>query len=91
MKATGRTVLKAQYQRFCEAWRNEKRYQAYCAENDVPLDDGIQKLGRKPTFAMWRQALKNKAAAEVQRSIDDAAKKAAEKQVQTVETEWEDQ
>lgn len=55
-----RNGLRLQYARFCDAWNNEKRYQQYLIETGQPLEEGHAELGRKPTFNMWLQAMKNK-------------------------------
>lgn len=79
-RSLNRSILKKQYERFCQAWNNEKRYQQYAlttgkAEiktSDMKGEDGryVQQivegdevrnlLGRKPTFAMWLNAVNNK-------------------------------
>jgi len=111
MRATSRSMLKAQYTRFTEAWSNEKRYQQYSLDNldasiqiseqknpdgtyvkqivDAKGEDVKNLLGRKPTFAMWLQAVKNKKiAADVHKQLP-VEEKADPKKVQVEETDWE--
>lgn len=54
-----RTILRKQYDKFCDAWKNEKMYQRIATENGGQLPEGQQLLGKKPTFSMWMTAVKN--------------------------------
>ena len=55
-----RMKLKQQYAKFTKAWQNEKRYQQYRLTAGEELEKGHYMLGRKPTFTMWLDAVKNK-------------------------------
>jgi hypothetical protein len=63
-RAMRRRALKAQYEKFCRAWRDEKTYQRVYVGSGKSLPDGVEQLGRKPTFRMWLTALENKRLAE---------------------------
>lgn len=79
-----RSKLRVQYDRFVQAWRNERRYQEFLEGQGQPLPEGHTKLGRKPTFQMWMQAMENR---QVQEAL--VAQQAAEpKQVEVSSTEW---
>ena len=77
-----RQMLKVQYQKFCQAWQDEKTYQRVREESGVKLPEGVQSLGRKPTFAMWLRAMENKKLAEQQVK--------PEKAVEVQDTSWEE-
>jgi hypothetical protein len=85
-----RSMLKAQYARFVEAWNNERRYQQYLLESGQPLPAGHNKLGKKPTFSMWMAAVKNrKIAVDVNAPPPAVAEaKNDEKQVEVTDKEW---
>jgi len=85
-----RSVLKAQYTRFCEAWQNEKRFQRYLLDKGQPLPEGHSELSKKPTFAMWLQAVKNKRlAADVTKPPPEVAEKQQdEKRIEVTDAEW---
>jgi hypothetical protein len=71
------------YSRFCQAWKDEKRFQKYLVETQgakIVVDDGRKfvenaegqrsaLLGQRPTFNMWMKM--NAAAAEQQTLQDD--------------------
>lgn len=59
-RAIKRSMLRKQYERFVQAWDNEKRYQKYLLADGQQLEEGHQQLGKKPTFKMWLDAVKNK-------------------------------
>ena len=85
-KATSRSMLKAQYERFKEAWNNEKTFQKYLLESGKELPEGHNKLTKKPTFAMWLQAVKNKKlSADVSQPPPTDSD---EKKVEVTDTEW---
>ncbi len=83
-----RNQLRLQYQRFSDAWNNEKRFQQYLLAKGEPLEKGHQELGRKPTFAMWLKAVKNK---QVDAGSGAAVQEAAQdpKKVEVEQTDWE--
>lgn len=85
-----RAMLKQQYERFCRAWRHEKSYQKWAEENGEDIGEGVQKLGRKPTFKMWLDAVNNKkiAASAEQQAEQANEKKFEEKQVEVQDTDW---
>ena len=110
-RGMSRSILKAQYARFCEAWTNEKMYQQFTINNgtaaiketehknpdgtyvkQVVGDEGTEPrnlLGRKPTFAMWLHAVKNKKiAANVHEKLP-VEEGADPKKVKVEETAWE--
>ena len=89
-KATSRSMLRAQYTRFCEAWINEKMYQKYLLDKGEKVPEGHNLLTKKPTFNMWMQAVKNKKlAADVSKPPPEAEEKQqTEKQVEVVDKEW---
>jgi hypothetical protein len=79
-------MLKRSYQRFCEAWDTEKRYQKYVTEEEGALPDSVQPLGKRPTFNMWLTAVRNKKI-----TLDGRAPAATEeKQVQVEEPTWDE-
>lgn len=80
MKATSRTILKRKYEQFCEAWKNEKTYQRIAEMTGQELGEGVQKLGKKPTFSMWLAAYKTGA----------FNPKQEEKAVEVQDTSWEE-
>jgi len=86
--ANKRSLLKRQYERFLEAWANEKRYQKYILQERGALPDGVQPLGRKPTFNMWVQAIRNKKITPT--SHEPALPAQEEKSVQVDETAWDE-
>jgi len=71
---------KERYQRFGQAWSDERRFQRYLVEHqgarEMTDDEGrtfvlgekpgerMERLGRKPTFAMWTRAEENRRMAE---------------------------
>jgi hypothetical protein len=75
-----RSMLKTEYERFCRAWDAEKTFQRISKEAGQPLPEGVNILGRKPTFAMWKQARDNKVFEQKQE----------EKKVEVVDPTWED-
>jgi hypothetical protein len=75
-------MLRRQYEKFCEAWKNEKMYQKITLDSGKELPENMQKLGHKPTFKMWTQALKNQKMA--------AALAPSEKAVEVKDTSWEE-
>ena len=86
--ATDRSMLKRQYERFCQAWRAEKRFQEFTLAQGEPLPQGQNKLGKKPTFKMWLQAVKNKKIAhDVQAQLPKAE---GTGKVEVTDTEWEE-
>ena len=78
-RSISRSMLRSQYTKFCEAWKNEKTYQKYLVENGDKLAEGTELLGRKPTFNMWMTAKKNQ-----ESTIVD------EKKVTVEDTNWEE-
>jgi hypothetical protein len=52
-----RSARRDQYRAFCEAWRREKGRQRELFESGEALPSGTNRLGRRPTFAMWVQAV----------------------------------
>jgi len=86
-----RTVLKQQYQRFLEAWANEKRYQQYILEEQGKLPEGVYPLGRKPTFGMWMNAIRNKKITPTSHEPGPSQAAQEEKSVQVQESSWEDE
>ena len=77
-----RSMLKAQYAKFCEAWQNEKLYQRVYLETHEKLPEGTNTLGRKPTFKMWVKAIENQKQAALQAP--------PEKAVEVKDTSWEE-
>jgi hypothetical protein len=77
-----RSILKTKYAAFCKAWHDEKLFQRITLESGRPLPAGVNSLGRKPTFRMWAQAMKNQELAALQVM--------PEKAVEVKDTEWED-
>lgn len=75
-------MLKAQYEKFCRAWQDEKLYQSVVLADGRPLPEGINKLGRKPTFKMWVKAIEN------QKQM--AKQTPPEKAVEVKDTSWEE-
>ena len=61
-----RSVLKAQYEKFCRAWRDERLFQDITLKSGRELPDGVNKLGKKPTFRMWAKAMENQKQAALQ-------------------------
>ncbi len=92
LRSLRRQQLRQQYERFCLAWGNERRYQRYILENGMRLDEGHRELGRKPTFAMWLQAVRN-------RRLDPAtggeiraeAEERDPRKVEVGDTSWEEE
>lgn len=80
-----RAALKEQYRKFCEAWKNEKRYQNAVIVGGSDLPEGVHKLGRKPTFAMWLAAHENQRMA---RKEAEAGTSSDPKRVEVTDTEW---
>jgi hypothetical protein len=80
-------MLKRSYERFIEAWNNEKKYQKYVIEEEGALPDSVQPLGRKPTFKMWLTAIRQKKIT-LQGTVPAAATE--EKQVQVEEPTWDE-
>lgn len=78
-----RTMLKKQYEKFCEAWNTEKAYQrlVLAEAGDLPTD--TVPLGKKPTFKMWLTALKNG-------QFDTQQPEQAKKAVEVTDTTWEE-
>lgn len=83
-----RNNLRKQYERFAQAWRNEKRYQEYLESTGQQLPEGTHRLGRKPTFRMWLDAVNNKKIAAA-----TGAPPAPEqsKAVEVSDTEWDEE
>ena len=79
-----RSILKREYEQFCDAWKNEKIYHRLTKENGKELPEGQGELGRKPTFAMWLNAKKN---GVFTKHIDDKFK---EKTVEVSDAVWEE-
>jgi hypothetical protein len=79
---SSRSMMKVKYEKFCQAWRDEKLYQQVHERSGTPLPEGVQKLGRKPTFKMWMAAMANQRAAQ--------AKVLPEKAVEVKDTSWEE-
>ena len=79
-----RASLRVAYDRFCQAWRNERRYQEHLLATGQELEEGHAKLGRKPTFAMWMAAVEQR---QVQAAL--AEKGIDPKRVVVKDTEWE--
>ncbi len=77
-----RSILKKRYEAFCRAWKDEKLYQKIALESGGKLPEGMQVLGRKPTFQMWLQAMENQKQA--------ALRAPPEKAVEVKETSWEE-
>ena len=77
-----RSMLKAQYAKFCEAWAAEKTYQRIYVADGKELPKNVELLGRKPTFKMWLTAMENRRLAEQSRP--------AEKAVEVKDTSWEE-
>lgn len=75
-----RSMKRAQYDKFCEVWKNEKTYQKFMKEDGKELPEGSQTLGRKPTFKMWMTAMKNQ----------DNNPVVEEKSVEVADTSWEE-
>lgn len=61
-----RSILKKKYEKFCRAWQDEKTYQRVMAAAGSKLPDGMETLGRKPTFKMWLRAYETQMAAALQ-------------------------
>ena len=83
-----RSELKAQYERFCAAWRNEKRFQEFTLSTGGVLEKGMNRLGRKPTFQMWKQALDSGAFRF--RPTEAAEAVVPDKSVPVESTSWDD-
>ncbi len=83
-----RNQLRLQYARFSDAWSNEKRYQQYLLANGEKLEVGHQELGRKPTFAMWLQAAKNKQL-DAKTGVVVPQEAQDPKRVEVEKTDWE--
>lgn len=84
-----RSMLKAQYAKFVEAWTNEKRYQQYLLASGQKLPDGHNQLGKKPTFSMWMTAVRNrKIAVDVTKPPPSDEVVMDEKKVEVTEKEW---
>jgi hypothetical protein len=77
-----RSILKTKYAAFCKAWHDEKLFQRITLESGRALSDGAPPLGRKPTFRMWAQAMKNQERAALQ--------VLPEKAVEVKDTDWEE-
>jgi hypothetical protein len=77
-----REAAKKQYERFCEAWRNEKRFQQEKLSMGQSLPEGSLPLGKRPTFSMWLTAVKNKAAQAPPPAPTET------KQAEVVDPEW---
>ncbi len=82
-------MLKKQYERFCQAWQNEKRYQQFILASGQQLEEGHQPLGRKPTFQMWLQAVNNKKISAEVHQPPPMAEEQNEKAVEVQDTDWE--
>ena len=77
-RSMNRSILKKKYEDFCQAWRDEKLYQRVVLDSGAELPQGTYELGKKPTFKMWVQAMKNQKSAQVQVpensvSVDDTS------------------
>lgn len=77
-----RSVLKAQYEKFCRAWRDEKLFQKIHLESGKDLPEGVNELGHKPTFKMWVKAMENQKQAALQAP--------PEKAVEVKDASWEE-
>jgi len=77
-----RSMLKAQYAKFCRAWQDEKLFQNVYLASGKDLPEGTQKLGHKPTFKMWVAAIQNQKLA--------AMKAPPEKAAEVKDVSWED-
>ena len=80
-----RAELRTKYERFCAAWKNEKRFQEYTLADGGKIPEGQFQLGRKPTFQMWKAAYDNK---QLERPVDPETKPTA---VEVTDTEWTDE
>lgn len=81
-----RSVLKAQYERFRAAWRNEKRFQQFTLDQGESLPKGMNQLGRAPTFKMWKEALE---AGQIYRRDQEAP--LADKSIPVESASWDDE
>jgi len=108
-RSMNRSILKAKYARFVQAWDNEKRYQQYSVlEGKAEIRESATKnpdgtyvkqivegdnvrnlLSKKPTFAMWMQAVKNKKIAANVHEALPVPEGEDPKKVQVKETDWE--
>lgn len=82
MIASRRSILKKQYEAFCRAWQDEKLFQKIHTADGKPLPEGVNELGRKPTFKMWLRAIENQKQAALQAP--------PEKAVEVKDTSWEE-
>ena len=83
-----RSILKKKYERFIQAWNNEKRYQQYLLAKGDPLEEGHQQLGRKPTFKMWLDAVHNKNVRS-EEGQTEVSENTDPKKVEVEETSWD--
>ncbi len=77
-----RSIQKKRYEAFCQAWRDEKLYQQITLDAGKRLPEGMQVLGRKPTFKMWMSAMENQR--------QQALQAPPEKAVEVKDTGWEE-
>jgi hypothetical protein len=77
-----RSMLKAQYEKFCRAWQDEKLFQKIYLADGKPLPEGTHPLGKKPTFKMWVKAMENQKQMALQAP--------PEKAVEVKDTSWEE-
>ena len=85
-----REQLRRQYERFVVAWQNERRYQQFLITEGQPLEEGHQRLGRKPTFRMWMEAVRNKRIAARVGEMPPVAPEQDPKRVEVTDTEWDE-
>ena len=76
-----RAMMRKQYDKFCESWKNEKIFQRLMTENGEELPEGTFPLGKKPTFSMWMTAIEN------QKNVPDQTD---DKKVEVNSTDWEE-
>lgn len=81
IKKIRKNMKKNEYVAFADAWRSERRRQL-SPDSAVPDD---QRIGRRPTFSMWRDAVVRAAKLAEQEALKKAQAEEAE-----IDTSWSD-